>query len=342
MSSRKDHNWSRREFLTNVGLAGSAAFLGLRSDASAAEPPPETDSIRVFYRSDAACSTAPVLAAEELLRAEGFTNLQYIKTVAGIGAEKALASGDAHIGIHYAAPLVSRIDAGDPITVVAGGHVGCFELFANEKIRAILDLKGRAVALPAASSTPGALLKIMVSQVGLDPNKDVRWVIESPAKQVKLLTDGKIDAFLAFAPTAQELRAKKIGHVVLNSALDRPWSQYFCCVIAGNRDFIKRNPIATKRAVRAILKATDLCTLEPERVARLLADRGPPTRPEYALQTLRDLPYGKWREYEPEDTVRFYALRLHEVGLIKSSPQKIIAQGTDWRFLKELKKELKA
>ena len=182
----------------------------------------------------------------------------------------------------------------------------------------------------------------MVSQVGLDPNKDVHWVIESPTEQVKLLTDGKIDAFLAFAPTAQELRAKKIGHVILNSALDRPWSQYFCCVIAGNRDFIKRNPIATKRAVRAILKAADLCTLEPERVARLLADRGPPTRPEYALQTLRDLPYGKWREYEPEDTVRFYALRLYEVGLIKSSPQKILAQGTDWRFLRELKKELKA
>jgi NitT/TauT family transport system substrate-binding protein len=30
------------------------------------------------------------------------------------------------------------------------------------------------------------------------------------------------------------------------------------------------------------------------------------------------------------------------VGLIKSSPQKIIANGTDWRFLSELKRELKA
>jgi NitT/TauT family transport system substrate-binding protein len=39
--------------------------------------------------------------------------------------------------------------------------------------------------------------------------------------------------------------------------------------------------------------------------------------------------------------VRFWALRLHEAGVIKSSPQKLIAQGTDWRFLNELKKELK-
>jgi NitT/TauT family transport system substrate-binding protein len=59
------------------------------------------------------------------------------------------------------------------------------------------------------------------------------------------------------------------------------------------------------------------------------------------LQTLKDNPY-KWREYDPEDTVRFYALRLQEVGLIKSSPQKIIADGSDWRFLNELKRELKA
>src|SRR5713226_6194879 len=57
---------------------------------------------------------------------------------------------------------------------------------------------------------------------------------------------------------------------------------------------------------------------------------------------MQEIPYSHWREYDPEDTVRFYALRLHEVGMIKSSPQKIIAEGTDWRFFNELKKELKA
>ena len=64
-------------------------------------------------------------------------------------------------------------------------------------------------------------------------------------------------------------------------------------------------------------------------------------RYDYALQTMHEIPYNRWREYDPEDTVRFYALRLHEIGLIKSTPQKIIAQSTDWRFLNELKRELK-
>ena len=55
---------------------------------------------------------------------------------------------------------------------------------------------------------------------------------------------------------------------------------------------------------------------------------------------MQEVPYGKWREYDPEDTVRFYALRLHEAD-DQEPLQKIIAQGTDWRFLNELKKELK-
>jgi NitT/TauT family transport system substrate-binding protein len=129
--------------------------------------------------------------------------------------------------------------------------------------------------------------------------------------------------------------------MVVSSMMDRPWSQYFCCMVAGNRAFVRNHPVATKRALRALLKAADVCAREPERAARFLVDKGYTTRYDYALQALKEIPYDKWREYDPEDTVRFYALRLHEAGMLKSSPQKLIAQGTDWRFLNELKKELK-
>jgi NitT/TauT family transport system substrate-binding protein len=161
------------------------------------------------------------------------------------------------------------------------------------------------------------------------------------AEAVRLLTEEKLDAFLATPPAAQELRAKRIGHVVVNSTVDRPWSHYFCCMLAGNREFVRTHPVATKRALRAILKAADICAFEPERSARLLVDKGYTTRYDSALQTVRAIPYNRWREYDAEDTVRFYSLRLHEVGMIESGPQQIIAQGTDWRFLNELKRELK-
>ena len=165
---------------------------------------------------------------------------------------------------------------------------------------------------------------------------------DASVKPIERFVDGKIDAFLGFAPEPQELRARHIGHSILNTALDRPWSQYFCCMLGGNREYVRRNPVATKRVIRAYLKAADLCATEPTAAAQQLVEGGYTPRYDYALQALRDIPYDKWREYDPEDTIRFYALRLREVGFIKSTPQKIIAENTDWRFLNELKRELKA
>src|SRR5437870_1043705 len=199
----------------------------------------------------------------------------------------------------------------------------------------------KTAAVRPLQSCRHTFLSTMAAYVGLDPRRDITWAAYPSAESIRLLADGKIDAFLAFPPEPQELRAKKIGRVVVNSRTDRPWSQYFCCLIAGNREFVGRYPVATKRVVRAILKASDVCAAEPERAARAVVEKGYPTTYDYALQTMRDVTYGKWRQYDPEDTLRFYSLRLHEAGLIKSSPQKILAQGTDWRFVNELKKELK-
>ena len=337
--------WSRREFLAKIGLAGSAAFLGLQSDVFAAEPPPETTRIRI-PQIPSTCRS-PEWMAEELLRAEGFTDVQYIPKQGTQEVERALASGEADIGGHFAAPVILRLEAGDPIVIVGGEHVGCFELLGTDRIRTIRDLKGRAVAIPALDPSPYAFLASMAAYVGLDPRRDINWVKHSAKESMTLLANGKIDAYLGFPPNPQELRAmKKIKsiRVVVNSMVDRPWSQYFCCMVLGNRDFVRKNPVATKRALRAILKGSDLVASEPKRTARFLVDKGFTQNYDYALEALTEMKmaYTAWRDYDPEDTLRFYALRLHEAGMIKSSPQKIIAQGTDWRFLKELKKELKA
>ena len=130
--------------------------------------------------------------------------------------------------------------------------------------------------------------------------------------------------------------------MVVNTATDKPWSQHFCCMIIGHREFVRKHPVATKRAVRAILKAADICSREPERAARYMVKKGYEANYDIALEVVKEVSYNAWRTLHPEDTLRFHALRLHEVGMIKSDPNKLIAQGTDWRFLNELKKELKA
>ena len=112
-------------------------------------------------------------------------------------------------------------------------------------------------------------------------------------------------------------------------------------MLASSRDYVRKYPVATKRVLRAVLKAADLCAAEPDRAAQRIVSGGFTENYDYALETLSEIPYEKWREYDPEDTLRFYALRMREAGFVKSSPQKIIADGTDWRFLDELKRELK-
>jgi NitT/TauT family transport system substrate-binding protein len=186
------------------------------------------------------------------------------------------------------------------------------------------------------------MLAVMAAHVGLDPYADLDWITIRPGDFMEAFIQGKVDAFLAFAPEPQELRARKLGRVILNTTLDKPWSQYFCCTEFGSRDFVRAHPIATKRYLRAVLKLADICAAEPKRVVQQLVDGGFTERYDYALQALTEIPYDRWREFDPADSMRFYALRLHEVGMIKSSPNQLIAEGTDWRFLNELKRELKA
>src|SRR5215204_6255095 len=102
---RNQHNdhWSRREFLTRLGLAGSALLLELQSDVFAADPPPETTRIRI-PQIPSTCRS-PEWVAEELLRAEGFTDIQYIPVPGTQGVERTLASGETDIGGHFAAPV---------------------------------------------------------------------------------------------------------------------------------------------------------------------------------------------------------------------------------------------
>ncbi|TMH34505.1 MAG: ABC transporter substrate-binding protein [Betaproteobacteria bacterium] len=301
---------SRRRFLGGVTLVGTAGLLGFSPRRATAEPPPETTRLRLAH--DPVLCFAPQFVADELLRLEGFTDVQYIKTAKG--PYLALAAGEADINTGLAGQFILRLDAGDPLVILTGTHAGCFELFATERIRSVKDLKGKTVAVPGMGTSHHMVVVSMAAYVGLDPRSDITFVTPATAEAIQLLAEGKIDAMMGFPPEPQELRARQIGHVVINTTTDRPWSQYFCCMLASNAGFVRKHPVATKRAVRALLKANALCAQEPERIARI----------------------------DAEDTVRFYALRLHEAGMIKTTPQKIIAQGTDWRFLNELKRELKA
>src|SRR6516165_10651804 len=225
---------TRRRFLTTA-VAAAAGLVGT-ARALPAEGALETTSV-TLAKTPALC-TAPQFIAEELLRAEGFTEIRYVETIAP-EIPSAVGAGKVDFSMAYASQFVAAIDAGEPVTLLGGS---CFELFGGDNVRSIGDLKGKTVGVQAIGSQSHTLVTLMAAQIGLDPKTDIRFVIDLKLKPIELFAAGKIDAFLGFPPEPQELRARKIGHVLVNTALDRPWSQYFCCLLAGNRDFVRKNP----------------------------------------------------------------------------------------------------
>jgi NitT/TauT family transport system substrate-binding protein len=330
---------SRRRFLAGLSAAGAAGVLGARGSL-ADEKPLETTSVRLTTA--AGICIAPQYLAGELLRADGFTDVSFVPAMKGPPGARMIGRGEADFTSTFAASIVLPIDEGERITVLAGVHRGCYELFASERVRTIRDLKGQRVGVPALRSSPHLYLSVMARHIGLDPQRDINWITSREVDPMELFAAGEVDAFLGFPPEPQELRTRGIGRVILNTGTEPPWSQYFCCMLLGNRDYVRNYPVATKRVLRAVLKSIDFCATEPVRAAQRLVDGGFADRLDYAEQTLNEVPFGSWREFDPEDSIRFYALRLHEVGMVKSSPNQIIAEGTDWRFLNELKRELKA
>jgi NitT/TauT family transport system substrate-binding protein len=330
---------ARRDFLASASLAASAGILAPRGSL-ADEGPPETTTIRL-RKSNVICF-APFYLLDTLLRSEGFTDIQHPEVEVGKSMQ-GVERGNLDFDVIFAGAIVYALASGAQITALGGLHTGCYELFAREPISTISDLKGRRVGIHALNAGNHVYLSIMAAYVGLDPKRDIEWVTSTEtSRAMDMFAAGETDAFLGFPPEPQELRSRGINRVILKTVADSPWSQYFCCMIYGNQAWVRDHPVATKRFLRAILKAADFCSAEPESAARQLVDGGFAERYDWALETIETVPYQRWHEYDSEDTFRFYALRMHEGGMIQSIPNALIAEGTDWRFVKELKRELKA
>ncbi len=341
---------SRRDLLRLAGLGlsglGLAALVGCGSDDGAGsatatpsivvDPPPETTTIRL-PRNTLNPRLAPFFLADQFLPAEGFTNVQYVNSPDAGGVQQ-LVAGEIDIGMPFAARVTVAADAADPIVILAGVNNSSFVLFGNDGVRSLRDLKGKRLYGKRDDDT---FWTPLLAYVGIDIEREVEFVDVNFNEIVQQALAGAFDAWVVTRPLATVFRTAKIGHVIVDGKTDPPWSQYFGSMATANRDFVEKHPAATKRALRAILKATDLCAKEPERAARYLVDKGHSALPyDITLDAMNGQSYAAWREFNPEDTMRFYALRLKDAGLVKSTPDELIARAADWRYLNEIKREL--
>ena len=344
MNITRNPTWTRRDVLRGFSAAASAGFLGPAARPVAAEPPPETRSIRLLHDPEIPILCyAPQYLAEEFLRLEGFTDVRYEGFEGATSESEVLVNDTVDVSAGLGSDLVAAIDAGAPIVVLSGLHAGCVEVFANDHVADLRSLAGKRIVVTGPGGPEHVFLSAVAAFIGLDPARDVEWVSEpNYGKWPELLARGKVDVVQAFPPQNLVLREKGIGHVILNTTLDDPWRHFFCCMVAARREFVRDYPVATKRTIRALIKANQLCETEKEVSARALVERGATDRYDFALKTLEEIPYGSWRSYDPQDTLRFFALRLREAGIVEATPREVLERGSDFRFIHELRRELKA
>ncbi len=347
---------SRRDLLrwtlgSGAALAGGGILAACSPAAPATSPgatlpPPEITTVR--FVSPAPCDPPTALAKEFLLE-EGFTDIQYVRvpvtTTEWLTADKA----DFHSG--YGNLIAANVDAGLRMVALAGIHPGCFEVFATPGISTIRDLRGKTIAVNAknASDQFYGFFSILLANIGVDPLTEVNFVEIGPDLNAlrDAFVDGRSQAFIAPAAFGPSLRRnpKNPGKVILDTTMDKPWSQYYCCQLVANRDWARKNPVATKRVTRAILRANDAVARDKPRAAHEYVARGfyatpSATDEDITNEVIRDLSYD-WREFDPEETLRFFALRLADAKLVKSTPQQIIALGSDFAFMREQRTALK-
>lgn len=299
---------------------------------------PETATIRLT----AAACDAPIMAAERFLRDEGFTDVQ----ITDAAALPALTGGKADLGQLFSTPLAAAVDTGKPVVGLAGMHAGCAEVWAPQRIASLKDLRGQTIVVRAKSADDLAytFLAIALKNAGVDP-KDVSFVVHADADPTKAYLEGRSDAVFVTTTAAVGLRANSAnkGHVIVDQAMDKPWSEQDCCILCANAEWARANPIAAKRAVRAVLRAADSMGADRADAVKIATDKGlfGGAKNYEAVRAAANMVPLDWRALDPGRSVRFHGQLMVDVGLLKITADDAATRGTDLRIFRELKSDLK-
>jgi NitT/TauT family transport system substrate-binding protein len=317
-------------------VGGSAlAACARQSEASTTVlPPPETTSVRIVMPPE--CDPG-IWLAQDYLRDEGFTNISYVRTNFTVRAW--LTDGLADIAPAHPEFMVATIDAGLPLTVLAPLHSACLELWTDRSITTPAGLKGRRISVRMKDPSD-QFFAFFAALLGYGGIGDVHFVeagLDNYDAMIDAFTQGRADAVLAGGAEGPKLRrSRTLGNVILDSMTDKPWSLYECCHLVANRDWARQNPVAAKRATRAVINATNKAALDHARAAHDSVAMGFP-KEESLVKAAMDMCRYNWRDVEPTETVRFFALRLEQAKVIKSTPEQVIDAGTDFAFLRQLR-----
>lgn len=330
--------------MAGATLAAACAPRSASAPSGGAPEPGPVETTSIVIDNQEGCETWTWLA-EPFLKEEGFKDVRLADPI-----YPGVATGKSDISRSVGVPLAAKIDAGQPILALAGTHTGCIELWARPGINDIRDLRGKRIVMFQPDILADGFYALwlgLLASAGVD-RSEVRFDLGDNAghtNSIPPFLDGRADAVLASVNGGPQLRADpaRTGHQIFDIGVDKPWSQYFCCLLVANRDWARAHPNAAKRATRAVLRAIDYGAKDHARtVAAAVAQNIPDAKdPQYLLEGLHHHGYN-WRDYDAAGTMLFNALRLTDAKSLKKTPSQIVAEGSDFAYFRQLQRELPA
>ena len=186
-------------------------------------------------------------------------------------------------------------------------------------IRSIADLKGKRIGIPGMGTPPFIFANRVLGAHGIDPGKDVTWLV-FPAGELGLALDkGEIDAVADSEPIGTLLLADGKVRSIADQVSDPPYNDEYCCAVLVNGKYLAKNPKAAAAATRALLKAAKWVEANPAAAARMSVEKkylaSNPELNTVAISSIRYVPGVSGAE----DAVKSAALEMKKAGMLASS-----------------------
>lgn len=251
------------------GLAGPTTG----NQGPAASSPARPVKVKVAYIG-LTCEAAMFVAQEKGFYTEEGLDVEFVKTDwdnlrDGLG----LGRFDANYTlIMY---LLKPIEQGTDVKITGGVHTGCLRVQAGAKtaIKSVEDLRGKKIGIPNMGSPPFLFTSRVLAAHGMDPRKDVEWVVTPPDVMALALGNGQVDAVANSEPIGSILLSKELVRTVADQAVDPPYRDEYCCATVVSGELAKRDPATAAKVTRAMLKGARWVEENPSAAAELSVEK---------------------------------------------------------------------
>jgi nitrate/nitrite transport system substrate-binding protein len=333
----------RRAFVGLLGASTVAAALASVFPIAAAKALAQ-DKVGPLEKRDLKVGFIPITCATPIIMAEpmGFYKKQ------GLNVQVVKASGWAMIrdlsinretdATHMLTPMPLAITMGVgsqavPYVMPAVENINGQAITLATKHKGVTrarDMKGFKFAVPFDYSMHNFLLRYVLAEDGVDPDKEVQIRVVPPPEMVANLRAGNLDGYLAPDPFNQRAVYEEIGFIWMLSK--DIWPGHPCCAFAATREFAERAPNTFQALVRALLAATEYAHEPSHRkeIARAIAPKNFLNQPpEVVEQVLTGVfPDGLGNTRTVPDRIDFDPFPYHSMAIW------ILTQMKRWGYVK--------